>query len=174
MSQTAARGRGRLELRNVQPAPQADTEPLGTLTVEAAFDPALVTIDDGSGTITPNPVAEDQQVTFEVTISNANDRDAQFDFAFVDGAGVTWVAQNSNVIAAGATATVFSLSVVPQNINIAPGDYAISGEMFNVIESTTAGAALDVPGLRTARGRVVAAGAGGGVAAAVLASLIGA
>lgn len=162
----------RAELRNVRPAPQADTEPLGTLTVEAAFDASLVQITDGSGVISPNPVDEDQSVTFSVEVTNTNDVSATFDLTIVDGGGTVWVS-GSFTISGNNTGQTFSLSVTPTNIGIAPGDYAMTADLTNASASALQQVLGDVPGLNTAAGRVAAAGVGGGVAAAVLAGLLG-
>lgn len=156
---TAAAGGMSASIANIRPA--ADTEALGTLTVESAFDSSLVVIVDGSGSMSPNPASEDETVTFSMDIRNDNDQDATVDVNFFDGAGDVWVGTTGFLVAAGATGTV-SLDVIPENIPKSPGDYSMTGEIINVAESATLTQtlALDTPTRKTAIAAV-----GGGLAA---------
>lgn len=156
-------------LSNVQP--QADQEDLGTLTVEEAFDSSLVTIVNGSGVMSPNPVDEDQTVDFSVDVDNANDVGATFDLTVQDSVPETWVSASGLSIQANTTAT-YTLSVVPQDVPKSPGDYSMVETLTGAQEAGLAQVGESI-GLTTARRRVLAASAGGGVAAAVLAGLIG-
>lgn len=95
--------------------------------VPSALDPDLLTFVDGSGVMSPNPVQEDETVTFSIDVSNDNNVDATFELSFDDReTGDVWAFTSSAVVAANATETI-SLSAIPENVPKAPGDYTMDG-----------------------------------------------
>lgn len=95
-----------------------------------SIDVGEILIVDGTGDMSPNPVDEDQQVQFTMDVNNPHDVDALVDVHFLDGSGFEWVLNSDVSIATGNTATL-GATVIPQDIGIAPGDYNMTGEVFD-------------------------------------------
>lgn len=109
--------------------PAADTEPLGTLSIQQA---TAVVIVDGSGAIAPNPVAEDSLVEFSFDVRNDETTDATVDVNVFDNETLeAWTTLTAVTIPAGATETL-TLSVVPQDVPKDPGNWTMVGQVFNI------------------------------------------
>lgn len=128
-----------------------------------------VIIIDGSGTMTPNPVREDQAVEFCMNLDNLTDNDALFDIVYTDGGGDQWILASDVPIAQRDTDTICH-SVIPENIPKAPGDYSMTGAFSNESNPLAAPSALALGS--SPRSRAAAGVVGGGLAGAALAAYL--